>query len=156
MYVRRSGSKLRRGLVDYIRNAGQHNEGAHFQLAGALGWYRFTDRRFPLDHASGGCLTVEFSLLPLQATGPYGKGERNIADFYISSYTPTSRPSFNVLSAMKCAGIRCVIGTIWAVVDGETNWIMSMCYDRGVAHRTMRRLVDLPLDKRILHAPLRT
>lgn len=53
---------------------------------------------------------------------------------------------------MKCAEIRCVIGTIWAVVDGETSWIMSMCYDRGTAF--VRRLVDLPLDKRILHVPV--
>ena len=35
------------------------------------------------------CPTAEFSLLPLHAAGPYRKGQRNFADLYISSYTPT-------------------------------------------------------------------
>ena len=35
------------------------------------------------------CPTAEFSLLPLHAAGPYRKGQRNLADIYISSYTPT-------------------------------------------------------------------
>jgi hypothetical protein len=35
------------------------------------------------------CPTAEFSALPLHATGPYRKGERNLPHLYISSYTPT-------------------------------------------------------------------
>ncbi|KAF8132911.1 CHAT domain-containing protein [Boletus edulis] len=35
------------------------------------------------------CPTAEFSVLPLHAAGPYRKGERNLSDLYISSYTPT-------------------------------------------------------------------
>ncbi|KAN0100021.1 CHAT domain containing protein [Tylopilus felleus] len=35
------------------------------------------------------CPTAEFSLLPLHAAGPYRKGQRNLGDLYISSYTPT-------------------------------------------------------------------
>ena len=35
------------------------------------------------------CPTAEFSLLPLHAAGPYRKGRKNLADMFISSYTPT-------------------------------------------------------------------
>ncbi|KAI9566215.1 TPR-like protein [Boletus coccyginus] len=35
------------------------------------------------------CPTAEFSVLPLHAAGPYRKGQRNLTDIYISSYTPT-------------------------------------------------------------------
>ncbi|KAG8217989.1 hypothetical protein J3R82DRAFT_6163 [Butyriboletus roseoflavus] len=35
------------------------------------------------------CPTAEFSLLPLHAAGPYRKGQQNLANIYISSYTPT-------------------------------------------------------------------
>ena len=35
------------------------------------------------------CPTAEFSLLPLHAAGPYRKGQRNLVNMYISSYTPT-------------------------------------------------------------------
>ena len=35
------------------------------------------------------CPTAEFSLLPLHAAGPYRRGQRNLANLYISSYTPT-------------------------------------------------------------------
>ncbi|KAG8218011.1 hypothetical protein J3R82DRAFT_6203 [Butyriboletus roseoflavus] len=35
------------------------------------------------------CPTTEFSLLPLHAAGPYRKGQQNLANLYISSYTPT-------------------------------------------------------------------
>ena len=35
------------------------------------------------------CPTAEFSLLPLHAAGPFRKGQRNLANIYISSYTPT-------------------------------------------------------------------
>ncbi|KAI9463899.1 CHAT domain-containing protein [Boletus coccyginus] len=35
------------------------------------------------------CPTAEFSLLPLHAAGPYRKGQKNLADLYISSHTPT-------------------------------------------------------------------
>ncbi|KAG8215519.1 hypothetical protein J3R82DRAFT_9167 [Butyriboletus roseoflavus] len=35
------------------------------------------------------CPTAEFSRLPLHAAGPYRKGQQNLANLYISSYTPT-------------------------------------------------------------------
>ncbi|KAI9460424.1 TPR-like protein [Boletus coccyginus] len=35
------------------------------------------------------CPTAEFSVLPLHAAGPYRKGQQNLANIYISSYTPT-------------------------------------------------------------------
>ena len=35
------------------------------------------------------CPTAEFSALPLHAAGPYRKGQQNLANLYISSYTPT-------------------------------------------------------------------
>ncbi|KAI9573806.1 CHAT domain-containing protein [Boletus coccyginus] len=35
------------------------------------------------------CPTAEFSVFPLHAAGPYRKGQRNLPDIYISSYTPT-------------------------------------------------------------------
>ena len=35
------------------------------------------------------CPTAEFSVLPLHAAGPYRKGQRNLPQLYISSYTPT-------------------------------------------------------------------
>ena len=35
------------------------------------------------------CPTAEFSVLPLHAAGPYKKGQQNLPDLYISSYTPT-------------------------------------------------------------------
>ncbi|KAF8129523.1 TPR-like protein [Boletus edulis] len=35
------------------------------------------------------CPTADFSALPLHAAGPYRKGQLNLPDLYISSYTPT-------------------------------------------------------------------
>ena len=35
------------------------------------------------------CPTAEFTLLPLHAAGPHRKGQRNLPNLYISSYTPT-------------------------------------------------------------------
>ena len=35
------------------------------------------------------CPTAEFSVLPLHAAGPYRKGQQNLPNLYISSYTPT-------------------------------------------------------------------
>ena len=35
------------------------------------------------------CPTAEFSVLPLHIAGPYRKGQRNLPNLYISSYTPT-------------------------------------------------------------------
>ncbi|KAF8440054.1 CHAT domain-containing protein [Boletus edulis BED1] len=43
----------------------------------------------PLQSRIWWCPTAEFSVLPLHAAGPYRKGERNLSDLYISSYTPT-------------------------------------------------------------------
>ncbi|KAH0838884.1 hypothetical protein J3R83DRAFT_7311 [Lanmaoa asiatica] len=237
------------------------------------------------------CPTAEFSLLPLHAAGPYRRGQRNLSDFYISSYTPTltalirarrhnpsnsatgskhfiaigqanaigerelvscvdglatftriegrescisrvteelgrndwvhlachglpnrkqpfesafalhdgrftiqrimqcelENPQFAYLSAchttvgyeespdevihlasaMQFAGFRSVIGTMWAVDDGQTNKITSMFYDHMVdesgcldhtraafaLHKTMKK-VDIPFDQRILYVHL--
>ena len=43
----------------------------------------------PLGSRIWWCPTAEFSVLPLHAAGPYRKGQQNLPDLYISSYTPT-------------------------------------------------------------------
>ena len=43
----------------------------------------------PLQSRIWWCPTAEFASLPLHAAGPYRKGQRNLLDLYISSYTPT-------------------------------------------------------------------
>ena len=49
----------------------------------------FLQMVYPLQSRIWWCPTAEFSLLPLHAAGPYRKGQRNLANLYISSYTPT-------------------------------------------------------------------
>ncbi|KAG8218000.1 hypothetical protein J3R82DRAFT_6192 [Butyriboletus roseoflavus] len=49
----------------------------------------FLQTVFPSQSRIWWCPTAEFSLLPLHATGPYRKGQQNLANLYISSYTPT-------------------------------------------------------------------
>ncbi|KAI9569320.1 hypothetical protein HD554DRAFT_2038263 [Boletus coccyginus] len=215
------------------------------------------------------CPTAEFSVLPLHTAGPYRKGQRNLADIYVSSYTPTltalirarrhdpsssaaqrkrfiaigqanatgesellsvgaeldnvvhlachglpnrkkpfesafalrdghfmiqciigcdlKNPEFAYLSAchttvgdeespdeaihlasaMQFAGFRSVIGTMWAVDDGETNKITSIFYKYMVdesgrldhtcaafaLNKTMKS-VNVPFDQRILYIHL--
>ena len=43
----------------------------------------------PLQSRIWWCPSAEFSLLPLHAAGPHKEGQRNLANLYISSYTPT-------------------------------------------------------------------
>ena len=43
----------------------------------------------PLQSRIWWCPTAEFSLLPLHAAGPHEEGQKNLANLYISSYTPT-------------------------------------------------------------------
>ena len=43
----------------------------------------------PLHSRIWWCPTSEFSLLPLHAAGPHKEGQQNLANLYISSYTPT-------------------------------------------------------------------
>ena len=76
----------------------------------------------------------------------------------------------HLASAMQFAGFRSVIGTMWAVDDGETNKITSVFYDNMVdesgrldysraalaLNRTMKKLVDIPFDQRILYIHLGT
>ena len=49
----------------------------------------FVQTVHPLQSRIWWCPTAEFSLLPLHAAGPYREGQRNLANLYISSYTPT-------------------------------------------------------------------
>lgn len=49
----------------------------------------FLQTRYPSQSRIWWCPTGDFSLLPLHAAGPYRKGQQNLADLYISSYTPT-------------------------------------------------------------------
>ena len=49
----------------------------------------FLHQIYPFRSRIWWCPTAEFSLLPLHAAGPYRKGQRNLANLYISSYTPT-------------------------------------------------------------------
>ncbi|KAF8122050.1 TPR-like protein [Boletus edulis] len=43
----------------------------------------------PLQSRIWWCPTAEFSVLPLHAAGPFRKGQQNLPNLYISSYTPT-------------------------------------------------------------------
>ena len=74
----------------------------------------------------------------------------------------------HLASAMQFAGFRSVIGTMWAVDDGETNRITSVFYEnmkdeRGrldytraalALNKTMKKLKDIPFDQRILYIHL--
>ena len=74
----------------------------------------------------------------------------------------------HLASAMQFAGFRSVIGTMWAVDDGETNKITSVFYDNVIdesgrldytraalaLNRTMKKLKDIPFDQRILYIHL--
>jgi len=68
---------------------------------------------------------------------------------------------------MQFAGFRSVIGTMWAVDDGETTKITSMCYKfmldessrldhtrAAFALNNTMKTVDIPLDQRILYVHL--
>ena len=75
--------------------------------------------------------------------------------------------AIHLASAMQFAGFRSVIGTMWAVDDGETNKITSMFYKHMVdesgrldhiraafaLNKTMKS-VNVPLDQRILYIHL--
>ena len=50
---------------------------------------RFLKRVHPMRSRIWWCPTAEFSLLPIHAAGPHRKGHQNLANLYISSYTPT-------------------------------------------------------------------
>ena len=50
---------------------------------------KFLQRTHPLKSRIWWCPTGEFSLLPLHAAGPHKDGQQNLANLYISSYTPT-------------------------------------------------------------------
>lgn len=70
--------------------------------------------------------------------------------------------------AMMFAGFRSVIGTLWGLDDGQTDWVASMFYDQMVDEEgrldhtraafalngTMKKLADLPLDQRIVYVHL--
>jgi CHAT domain-containing protein len=63
-------------------------------LTQTLGSDRFPHCHLPSDDPSIAITHLvvshrEFSVLPLHAAGPYRKGQRNLPDLYISSYTPT-------------------------------------------------------------------
>ena len=74
----------------------------------------------------------------------------------------------HLASAMQFAGFRSVIGTMWAVDDAQTNKITSLfyenmkdesgCLDHTRAalslNKTMKKLVDIPFDQRILYIHL--
>ena len=71
-------------------------------------------------------------------------------------------------AAMQFAGFRFVIGTMWAVADSQTNKVISSFYklmidesghlDYTRAARalrmTMKTVVDIPMDQRILYIHL--
>ena len=76
--------------------------------------------------------------------------------------------AMHLASAMVCAGFRSVVGTMGAVDDSTVGKIASTFYDHMVdeegrldhtraafaLHETLRQLVDLPLDQRILYVHL--
>ena len=74
----------------------------------------------------------------------------------------------HLASAMQFARFCSVIGTMWAVDDGETNEITSLFYDNVIdecgrldytraalaLNRVVRKLADIPFDQRILYIHL--
>jgi CHAT domain-containing protein len=82
-------------------------------------------------------------------------------------YKESADEAIHLASAMQFAGFRSVIGTMWAVDDGETNKITSIFYKHMVdesgrldhtraafaLNKTMRS-VKVPLDQRILYIHL--
>ncbi|KAH0828771.1 hypothetical protein J3R83DRAFT_3209 [Lanmaoa asiatica] len=67
----------------------------------------------------------------------------------------------HLASAMQFAGFRSIIGTMWAVDDGETNKITSVFYEymkdesgSFALNKTMKKVVDIPLDQRVLYIHL--
>ena len=86
------------------------------------------------------CPTAEFSLLPLHAAGPFRKGQRRLADLYISSYTPTLtsliRARQSALSSSTPQGKRFLaIGQATAIGESELHSV-------GEEMNTIGRLVD--------------
>ncbi|KAN0085817.1 CHAT domain containing protein [Tylopilus felleus] len=86
------------------------------------------------------CPTAEFSLLPLHAAGPFRKGQRNLANLYISSYTPTLtsliRARQSVLSSSTAQVKRSLaIGEATAIGESE---LLSV----GSELNNIDRLVD--------------
>ena len=86
------------------------------------------------------CPTAEFSLLPLHAAAPFRKGQRRLADLYISSYTPTLtsliRARHSDSSSSTAQGNRFLaIGQATAI--GESD-LLSV----GSELNTIGRLVD--------------
>ena len=70
------------------------------------------------------CPTAEFSLLPLHAAGPFQTDQRNLANLYISSYTPTLtsliRARQSDLSSSTAQGKRFLaIGQATAISESE-------------------------------------
>ena len=83
------------------------------------------------------CPTAEFSFLPLHAAGPYRCGEQNVADLYVSSYTPTlaaliraRRPSTSTptrdqkrfLAVGHANGVGIDLDSIGQRVHGHATW----------------------------------
>ena len=76
--------------------------------------------------------------------------------------------AMHLASGMMCAGFRSVVGTMGAVDDADAGKIASTFYDHILGekgcldgtraafalHETMKRLVDLPLDQRIMYVHL--
>ena len=86
------------------------------------------------------CPIAEFSLLPLHAAGPFRKGQRNLANLYISSYTPTLtsliRARQSELSSFTAQGKRFLaIGQATAIGECELLSVGSELNNIG-------RLVD--------------
>ncbi|KAN0084259.1 CHAT domain containing protein [Tylopilus felleus] len=86
------------------------------------------------------CPTAEFSLLPLHAAGPFRKGQRRLADLYISSYTPTFtsliRARQNALSH-STAQRKHFLAIGQATANGESELLFV-----GSELNTIGRLVD--------------
>ncbi|KAF8132848.1 TPR-like protein [Boletus edulis] len=74
----------------------------------------------PLQSRIWWCPTAEFSVLPLHAAGPYRKGERNLSDLYISSYTPTLSA---LIRARRPAPSNTAVGGKRFIAIGQANAI---------------------------------
>jgi len=145
--VSRVSEELRKNEYVHFACHGLPNRKQPFESAFAL-----YDGRFTVEHIIGCELeNPEFAYLSACHTTV---GDEESPDEVI-----------HLASAMQFAGFRSVIGTMWAVDDGQTNKITSTFYrhivgDSGsldhtraafALNKTMNTLVDVPLDQRVLY-----
>ena len=86
---------------------------------------KFLQTVHPLQSRIWWCPTAEFSLLPLHAAGPHKEGQQNLANLYISSYTPTLTALIRARQHNSASRGKHFLGIGQANAEGE-NEIVSV------------------------------